>query len=413
MHDEIREWLTGLRETEPELARLVGESILGGRRRGRPWPAAGVPLDSVLPPDPRQTLDFAYQRQLVILQQVRRGVADVATSRKRVDLQISQLEQSVARLARQREDALAAGQEDLASDARSRAARYQERLSQLRVQLVGLTTEEQKLTAAMQRLQAKVDAFRVRKETLKATYTAARASQEIRDALDELDAQAGGQEPISGEAVPPPGPEAASLEDELLQEIPELGPVRLDGAETGDRGGISAPPGLLELRPGAPDNVRAGLLFVVESKDTAVLLTCLGEPCGSSTEYQEAIRTAKARLPGARSGRTPAYPASFTAYEHESFLDEFFPGAETEVEIGASALAARSRAHSLTEARRQIGLTQAQVARRMNIRQERISAIERAEPGATEMRTLAAYVRALGGRLEVIASIGDERIKLM
>lgn len=267
----------------------------------------------------------------------RRG--DVATSRKRVDLQISQLEQSVARLARQREDALAAGQEDLAS--------------------------------------------------------------------------AGGQEPTSGEAVPPPEPEAASLEDELVQEIRELGPFRLDGAETEDRGGISAPPGLMELRPGAPDNVRAGLLFVVESKDTAVLLTYLGEPCGSSTEYQEAIRTAKARLPGARSGRPPACPASYTAYEHESFLDEFFPGEETEVEIGASALAARSRAHSLAEARRQIGLTQAQVARRMNIRQERISAIERAEPGATEIRTLAAYVRALGGRLEVIANIGDERIKLM
>jgi hypothetical protein len=28
MHDEIREWLSGLRETEPELARLVGESVL-------------------------------------------------------------------------------------------------------------------------------------------------------------------------------------------------------------------------------------------------------------------------------------------------------------------------------------------------------------------------------------------------
>jgi hypothetical protein len=48
----------------------------------------------------------------------------------------------------------------------------------------------------------------------------------------------------------------------------------------------------------------------------------------------------------------------------------------------------------------------------MNVRQERVSAIERATPGATEIRTLAAYVRALGGRLEVIADIGDDRIKL-
>ena len=48
----------------------------------------------------------------------------------------------------------------------------------------------------------------------------------------------------------------------------------------------------------------------------------------------------------------------------------------------------------------------------MNVRQERVSAIERAEPGATEVRTLAAYVHALGGRLEIIADIGDERITL-
>jgi hypothetical protein len=57
-------------------------------------------------------------------------------------------------------------------------------------------------------------------------------------------------------------------------------------------------------------------------------------------------------------------------------------------------------------------LTQAQVAGRLRARQERVSAIECAEPGATEVRTLAAYVRALGGRLEIIADIGGERITL-
>ena len=103
---------------------------------------------------------------------------------------------------------------------------------------------------------------------------------------------------------------------------------------------------------------------------------------------------------------------AFTSYDAESFLDEFFPGAETEVEIGAGALVARSRAQTLAEARQRMRLTQAQVARRMNVRQERVSAIERAEPGATEVRTLTAYVRALGGRLEIIAHIGDERITL-
>jgi len=414
MHDEVRDWLTGLRETEPELARLVGESVLALLDAGDALgPPLAVPLESALPPDPRDGLDVAYQHQLMILQKVRRGVADVATSRKRIELQIGQLEEAVARLARQREDALAAGREDVAGDARTREAGYQDQLSRLRAQLLGLTSEEQNLTAASQRLQAKVEAFRVRKETLKATYTAAEASQTIREAFDELDAEADGQEAASDEAGLPPAPELAGPEDEMLPEIRDLRSGGLDGGKTEDAGGIPVPPGMMELRPGAPGHVRAGLLFVVESHETAVLLTYLREPCGSSAEYQEAIRTAAARLPGVQSGQLPACPASFTSYDPESFLDEFFPGAETEVEIGASALVARSRAHTLAEARQRLGLTQAQVARRMNVRQERVSAIERAAPGATEIRTLAAYVRALGGRLEVIADIGDDRIKLM
>ena len=48
--------------------------------------------------DPRETLDYSYQRQLELLTKVRRGVADVATSRKRVELQINQLEQQAAKL---------------------------------------------------------------------------------------------------------------------------------------------------------------------------------------------------------------------------------------------------------------------------------------------------------------------------
>ncbi len=48
--------------------------------------------------DPRETLDYSYQRQVDLLTKVRRGVADVATSRKRVELQINQLEQQSTKL---------------------------------------------------------------------------------------------------------------------------------------------------------------------------------------------------------------------------------------------------------------------------------------------------------------------------
>jgi DNA-binding XRE family transcriptional regulator len=157
------------------------------------------------------------------------------------------------------------------------------------------------------------------------------------------------------------------------------------------------------------------LLFVVEPPDTAVLVSWVGEPGGARGDYREAVEAATARLALAQPddpAAATASPAAFVSYDAESFLDEFFPGAETEVEIGAGTLVARSRAHTLAEARQRMRLTQAQVAGRMNVRQERVSAIERAEPGATEVRTLAAYVRALGGRLEIVADVGGERIML-
>ena len=102
MHDEIRDWLRDLRGTEPELARLVGEAVLAMLDAGENLgPPLVVPLESVLrqPDDPREALDYSYQRQLETLQTVRRSVADVATSRKRIELQADQLEMRAAKLA--------------------------------------------------------------------------------------------------------------------------------------------------------------------------------------------------------------------------------------------------------------------------------------------------------------------------
>jgi len=225
--------------------------------------------------------------------------------------------------------------------------------------------------------------------------------------------------PIAAEDASCGAGETAASGDEFLREprdfasASEDGAASEGGAEPEGHTSAPSPPGMMELRPGAPDGVRVGLLYVVEPEDTAVAVAYVTDPGGPPDEYQAVIRLAAARLPTAESRpEAAAGPAAFTSYDAESFLDEFFAGEETEVEIGASALVARNRAHTLAEARQRMRLTQAQVARRMDVRQERVSAIERAEPGATEVRTLAAYVRALGGRLEIVAHIGDERIML-
>ena len=141
--------------------------------------------------DPRETLDYSYQRQLEMLQKVRRGVADVATSRKRVELQMKQIQQQSNKLEKQARDALGAGREDLAREALTRRSSAQTQLSDLQAQYASLQAEEEKLTVASQRLQSKVDAFRTRKETIKATYTAAEAQTRINEAFSGISEEMG------------------------------------------------------------------------------------------------------------------------------------------------------------------------------------------------------------------------------
>ncbi|TPQ15709.1 PspA/IM30 family protein [Streptomyces sporangiiformans] len=141
--------------------------------------------------DPREVLDYSYTQQQEMLQKVRRGVADVATSRKRVDLQINQLRQSSGKLEGQAQKALAAGREDLAREALSRRTAVASQLTDLQTQQASLQAEEEKLTVASQRLQAKVDTFRTSKETIKARYTAAEAQTRITEAVTGIGEEMG------------------------------------------------------------------------------------------------------------------------------------------------------------------------------------------------------------------------------
>ncbi len=141
--------------------------------------------------DPRETLDYSYQKQLQLLQKVRRGVADVATSRKRLELQITKLQQQSDKLHGQAQQALAGGREDLAREALSRRSGLTGQLQSLEQQHAQLQEEEEKLTNASQRLTAKVEAFRTRKESLKATYTAAEAQTNIGEAFSGISEEMG------------------------------------------------------------------------------------------------------------------------------------------------------------------------------------------------------------------------------
>ncbi|TDT95599.1 phage shock protein A (PspA) family protein [Streptomyces sp. 846.5] len=141
--------------------------------------------------DPRETLDYSYQKQLELLQKVRRGVADVATSRKRLELQLQQLQKQSSTLEEQGRKALSLGREDLAREALTRRSGIQQQVADLETQYQALQGEEEKLTLASQRLQSKVDAFRTKKETIKATYTAAQAQTRIAESFSGISEEMG------------------------------------------------------------------------------------------------------------------------------------------------------------------------------------------------------------------------------
>jgi phage shock protein A len=139
--------------------------------------------------DPAETLDYSYERQLELLQNVKRGIADVVTAKKRLQLQETQLQQSVVKLDTQAREALAAGREDLARQALERKSGLQQQLQGLDEQSTQLEAQQEKLVASEKALSAKVEAFRTQKETIKAQYSAAEAQVRIGEAATGIGEQ--------------------------------------------------------------------------------------------------------------------------------------------------------------------------------------------------------------------------------
>jgi DNA-binding XRE family transcriptional regulator len=88
----------------------------------------------------------------------------------------------------------------------------------------------------------------------------------------------------------------------------------------------------------------------------------------------------------------------------------------TDVEREVAAATARERreayvrGHQLAEMRKAAGLTQAELAENLGVSQARISKIEHGEVSGIEL--VRAYVAALGGTVDVIATLGDRTWKV-
>ncbi|MEZ5185819.1 MAG: PspA/IM30 family protein [Candidatus Nanopelagicales bacterium] len=226
--------------------------------------------------DPRETLDYSYEKQLELLQKVRRGVADVATSRKRLELQIGQLDQQSSKLETQARAALAGGREDLAREALTRRSGLTTQLNDLHTQLATLQDQEEKLTQASQRLQAKVESFRTKKETIKATYSAAEAQTKINEAF-------------SG----------------ISEELGDVG-MAIQRAEDKTQS--------MQARAGAMDELMASGALEDATGTSKDAITAELERMASTSEVEDSLAAMKAELTG---GATPAAvePASAPAVE--------------------------------------------------------------------------------------------------
>ncbi len=141
--------------------------------------------------DPRETLDYSYEKQLEMLRNVKRGVVEMVAAKRQIQQQADKVRDNVARLERQAEQAVDAGREDLALLALERKHTAVLELEGLDQQIAGMEVEQEKLTQAEARLSAKVAAFKTKKEVIKAQYTAAQAQVRIGGALSGISEEMG------------------------------------------------------------------------------------------------------------------------------------------------------------------------------------------------------------------------------
>ena len=139
--------------------------------------------------NPGQTLDYSYEQQLQQLQNVKRGIADVATAKKRLEIQYNSMQGQVDKLDGQAKAALQANREDLAREALTRKAAVQGQLEGIMTSGQQLEAQQAKLVESEQALSAKIEQFRTQKEVIKAQYSAAEAQVRIGEAATGISDQ--------------------------------------------------------------------------------------------------------------------------------------------------------------------------------------------------------------------------------
>jgi phage shock protein A len=133
--------------------------------------------------DSHEMLDYSYEKQLELLRNVKRGVAEVTSSKKRLQLQRAKLMLNIDKLEGQAKDSIVANREDLARLVLEKKVALIQQVDGVDKEVAELEKQEEKLIASEKRLSTKVEIFRTRKESIKAEYSAAEAQVKINESI--------------------------------------------------------------------------------------------------------------------------------------------------------------------------------------------------------------------------------------
>ena len=313
MSGEIRDWLAGLRGSNPRAAARVAQTLAAlmeeGADLGDPlvvstagsWPWALA-----------EALDRSYQERLERLTAVRQGQADAAALVKDIQDHAAELESAKAKLEDMHRHAVDAARPQEAAQDASHLAAAQQQAADLQRLLPTVIEARNRLGKTLQQLQARADAFRTRKEVLKASFVAAQSSLNVHQtiAVSGLTGDDGSQqqEDTSG-AI-------SAAQAELADVI-----ARME-RELGHEGW---PEGLMELRPGAPVHSDVRILFAIEPPATALLIAVLEGPEVVKSQFPEAVMASADMLRRVRADQAP----EATAHSYGNtrrFLEELYPG---------------------------------------------------------------------------------------
>ncbi len=133
--------------------------------------------------DPTETLDYSYEQMRDQLQQVKRGIADLTTQKKRLEMQKRRLEENVEKHNDQARTAVQQDREDLARRALEKKKTKMNQIDDLERQISDLQNQQDSLIEQKNELQTRIEEFRTKKETMKARYEAAEASSTVSEAM--------------------------------------------------------------------------------------------------------------------------------------------------------------------------------------------------------------------------------------